>query len=159
MTKLQLYPLNEENKRLFCSLFRDYYKELGCDEDCDHLLEEYVLADYFAELLSIDLIGDGKTAVGFVIYQIDDVTNEWNVREGWGDIRELYVSPSFRGKGYAKTLLSAAEDKLAKAGATDCYTLPNGESEAFFAARGYTDSGDYCCDLDCNVWIKRLCRP
>ena len=44
-----------------------------------------------------------------MIYQKDDLNHEWNLREGWGDVREIYVTPSHRRAGFGKALLLAAE--------------------------------------------------
>ncbi|MDE6613097.1 MAG: hypothetical protein K2K28_00890, partial [Clostridia bacterium] len=76
-----------QNNKLeeFKALFKNYYDELDCGEDIDHLLNEYVLADYLAGLIKIDLLSEDETAVGFAIYQIDDIDNEWNLKEGWGN--------------------------------------------------------------------------
>jgi hypothetical protein len=73
---LKLNPLKDNNIAQFKTLFTDYYDELGCDEDIDHLLDEYVIYDCLQGLLQIDLLeADGKPC-GFVIYQQDKNDNE-----------------------------------------------------------------------------------
>ena len=51
---------------------------------------------FLAGLIKIDILKDGETHAGFVIYQNDDIDNEWHFKEGWGDIREIYVIPSLQ---------------------------------------------------------------
>ena len=151
---LHVHPLKDTDKEAFQNLFKEYYAELGCADDTAHLVDEYIIPDLLAGLLHIDLLTvDGKTS-GFVIYQIDDINNDWNLKEGWGDIREIYVVPSHRKKGLGKLLLYTAEMKLGEAGATRAYCLPYESSLPFFTACGYTDSSEYCEDLDCNIYIK-----
>ena len=84
---LHVHPLKDTEKEIFENLFREYYAELGCTDDTAHLVDEYIIPDLLAGLLHVDLLSvDGEVA-GFVIYQIDDINNEWNLKEGWGDIR------------------------------------------------------------------------
>ena len=96
------------------------------------------------------------SVVGFIIFQIDDLINDWNFKEGFGDVRELYVAPAFRRRGLGSALLSFAENALAASGATEIYTLPVEECESFFTARGYADSGEYCADADNKVFVKNM---
>ena len=151
---LHVYPLKDTDKTAFEKLFKEYYSELECADDTKHLIDEYIIPDMLAGLLHIDLISDDNEVCGFVIYQIDDIVNEWNLKEGWGDIREIYISPSRRRQGNGKFLLYTAEMKLKEAGAESAYCLPYEKAVPFFTACGYADSNEYCEDLDCNIFTK-----
>lgn len=151
---LKISPLNDKTQKIFCELFCRYYEELGCEDDCGHLLEEYVLPDLLAGLIKIELIEDGPAYAGFIVYQKDDIDNDWNYKEGWGDVREIYILPDFRGKGLGKFLLYTAEMKLRESGADRAYCLPAEGSEGFFLACGYEKTDAYCDDLDCFVYEK-----
>ena len=151
---LHVYPLKDTDMAVFEELFKQYYAELGCADDTAHLVDEYIIPDMLASLLHIDLIADDGEISGFVIYQIDDINNDWNLKEGWGDIREIYISPSRRRKGLGKFLLYSAEMKLKEAGAKKAYCLPYESAVPFFTSCGYADSSEYCEDLDCNVFEK-----
>ena len=150
----KVYPLQDKDKAGFEKLFKEYYAELDCADDTDHLVDEYIIPDLLAGLIKIDLIAEDKELCGFVIYQIDDIVNEWNLKEGWGDIREIYVSPSRRRKGLGKLLLFSAEMKLKEANATKAYCLPFERAVPFFNACGYSKTDEYCEDLDCNIFEK-----
>ena len=152
---LKISPLSDLTKKQFETLFSSYYQELGCEDDTAHLVEEYILPDLLAGLISIDILQDGDEYAGFVIYQIDDIENEWNFKEGWGDIRELYISPSHRRQGLGKFLLYTAEMKLKESGAEKAYCLPDEESEKFFTACGYERTEGYNAELDSIVYEKR----
>ena len=151
---LHVYPLKDTDKFIFEKLFKEYYAELGCTDDTAHLVDEYIIPDMLAGLLHIDLIAEDKQVCGFAIYQIDDIVNEWNLKEGWGDIREIYILPSHRKKGNGRFLLYSAEMKLKEAGADQIYCLPQTSAVPFFTACGYEDTKEYCEDLDCNIFQK-----
>ena len=80
---ISVIQLKDTETADFKKLFADYYSELGCDDDTNHLVDEYILPDLIAGLITIDLIRDGETLAGFAIYQIDDIDNDWNFMEGW----------------------------------------------------------------------------
>ena len=151
---LHVHPLKDTDKQAFQKLFKQYYAELDCADDTDHLVDEYIIPDLLAGLLHIDLLSDNENIEGFVIYQIDDIVNEWNLKEGWGNIREIYISPSHRRNKLGKLLLFTAEMKLREAGAQKAYCLPYGGALPFFKACGYEDTQEYCEDLDCNIFVK-----
>ena len=85
--------------------------------EIEHLLDEYVLADYAVGLLSIAVAREGDAACGFVIWQVDARDNEWCLKEGMGTVRELYVAPAARQKGMGSALVRYAEGDLAAQGA------------------------------------------
>lgn len=151
---LQVSPVHDKTVKEFEKLFKGYYKELDCDENVPHLLKEYILPDLLAGLINIDLIKDSEAFAGFVIYQKDDIDNEWNFKEGWGDVREIYVIPSRRRMGLGKFLLYTAEMRLKERGIEKCYCLPCDGAEKFFAACGYARGNEYSEELDAYVYEK-----
>lgn len=151
---IRVFPLKDTYKSSFEKLFKDYYAELDCPDDTAHLVDEYIIPDMLASLLSVDLLEEDGEVCGFVIYQIDDINNEWNLKEGWGDIREIYISPSRRGQGLGKFLLYAAEMKLKERGAEKAYCLPLEGAEKFFLSCGYSPSNEYSEELECTVYEK-----
>ena len=151
---IKVAPLTDAFTENFKTLFTEYYTELDCGENVPHLLDEYILPDLLAGLIRIELLQEGEKFIGFVIYQVDDIDNDWNFKEGWGDIREIYVSPDCRKKGYGKFLLYTAEMKLKESGIPRAYCLPYEKSVPFFTACGYKKTDGYCEDLDCAVYEK-----
>lgn len=151
---LHISPLRDDTLAEFKKLFCDYYTELGCEDDCTHLLDEYIIPDLLAGLIKIDVLKSDDVLSGFVIYQIDDITNDWNFKEGWADVREIYVVPSLRRSGAGLLLLYTAEMKLREAGATKSYALPCKEAIPFFEKCGYKETDEYNSDLDCKVYVK-----
>ena len=149
-------PILESDYAAFEKLFCDYYTELDCEDDPLHLFSEYLLPDLKAGLFNVAMAETDGQTVGFIIYQIDDILNDWNFKEGCGDVRELYVAPDYRRRGAGTALLKFADSALTPAGADEVYTLPTEESEAFFIKRGYEDIGEYCAEADNKVFGKNL---
>ena len=151
---IKVSPLKDTEREVFTKLFKEYYTELDCADDAKHLVDEYIIPDLLAGLINIELIEDSGKSVGFIIYQVDDINNEWNLKEGWGDIREIYISPSSRRQGLGKFVLYTAEMKLKESGAKNAYCLPYEEAIPFFTACGYKQSEYYSEELDCFVYEK-----
>lgn len=148
--------IEEKDYEQFEELFIAYYEELGCEDEPCHLFDEYVLPDLKENLFSVAVTEEDEKLIGFVIYQIDTPENEWCFKEGYGDIREIYISPSLRNTGVGSKLLTFAENRLTQNGVKATYVLPTEETENFFTANGYGDNGDYCAELDNKVFEKTL---
>ena len=153
---MNVRPVGTSDYAAFKKLFCDYYTELDCDENPLPLFDDWLLPDLKAGLFQVAVCEEGGAIAGFVIYQIDDILNDWNFKEGCGDVRELYVAPPFRRRGLGTALLQFAENTLVKSGATEVYTLPVEECESFFIKHGYVDSGEYCADADNKVFGKNM---
>ncbi|MCD8294525.1 MAG: GNAT family N-acetyltransferase [Clostridia bacterium] len=151
---IAVLPLQDIRMNDFEPLFIAYYEELDCEDDAKETLDGYVMPDVLAGLIFVDLIYDEDVPCGFAIRQIDDIDNDWCWREGWGDIREMYIAPDFRRKGLGKFLLYTEEMKLREAGATKSYCLPVVESEPFFAACGYEKTDEFDSGTACYVFEK-----
>ncbi|MDE7379542.1 MAG: GNAT family N-acetyltransferase [Clostridia bacterium] len=149
-------PIDTADYPAFRKLFCDYFTELDCEDDPEYTFDEFLLPDLEAENFSVAVAEAEGRLVGFVIYQIDELLNAWHFKEGFGDVREIYVAPLFRKRGLGSELLKFAEDALKAEGADGVYTLPVEESEAFFSKRGYSDTGEYCSGLDNKVFGKNL---
>lgn len=153
---MNVRPIRISDYTAFEKLFCDYYAELDCEEDPLPLFCDWLLPDLKAGLFEVGVCEEGGAIVGFVIFQIDDLLNDWNFKEGCGDVRELYVAPPFRRRGFGSALLQFAESALLKSGAAEVYTLPVEECESYFVSRGYTDNGEYCAEADNKVFIKNI---
>ncbi len=151
---IKVSPLTDTAKNEFTRLFSDYYGELDCADYVPRLIDDYILPDLLAGLIKIDILHDGEGYAGFVIYQLDDIDNEWCHREGWGDIREIFVLPQNRGQGLGKFLILTAEFRLKERGVNKSYCLPAEGTEKFFEKCGYKKVGLYNEELDCFVYEK-----
>lgn len=148
--------ITKDEYGIFRKLFCDYFTELDCEDEPEYTFDNFVLPDLTDGRFYVAVAEDGGEICGFVIYQIDAYLQPWHFKEGFGDIRELYVSPLRRRKGAGKALVAFAEGALKEDGADGVYTLPVEESEAFFIKCGYSDTGEYCSSLDNKVFGKDL---
>lgn len=153
---MNIRDIEEKDFAQFEELFCNYYAELDCEDEPRHLFAEYVLPDLKAGLFSVAVGVDGEKLTGFIVYQIDDPVNDWNFRDGYGDVRELYVAPACRGRTMGSELLRFAESRLKGEGASEIYLLPAEDSEGFFIKRGYAPDGGYCEEIDGEVYFKTL---
>ena len=106
--------------------------------------------------MDIAVAQEGGAAFGFVIWQTDRAENDWCLREGMGTVRELFVAPSFRGRGTGSALTAFAESDIAAAGVAHIYVLPAEGTGSFFIARGYAPSDEWCEDTGCYFFYKTL---
>jgi GNAT superfamily N-acetyltransferase len=80
--------------------------------------------------------------IGFVMAQIDVKENPACKREGWGFIREFYIIPAQRRKGFAEKMCGMVEERLYASGAKGIYLTANTNTgEPFWAAMGYVFTG------------------
>jgi GNAT superfamily N-acetyltransferase len=148
-----IIPLTKDNLEPFKKLFTAYYQEMDCDENIEHLISEYILPDWEAELISIALAAEQNAVVGFVIYQIDGIENDWCIHEGWGDVREIFVEKSNRRQHIGSALLAYAEQQLS---GLPLFALPSDESESFFLSHGYRDSLELESTTSCKIFLKNI---
>lgn len=155
---MQIKRVTEKDFPQIKALFCEYYRELDCEDDPAEIFDGLVADDLKNCLISAAAAFDGETMVGFIIYQVDDVINDWCFKDGCGDIRELFVTPSSRKSGIGSALVTFAESQLKAEGADGVYLLPTEESEKFFIRLGYADCGEYCAELDNKVFEKTAAK-
>lgn len=151
---IKVFPLRDVHLDEFRNAFRAYYTELGCDEDCDGIVDDYIVPDVLSGTLKVDLIHDEGKFAGFSIYQIDELTSDMCVREGAGDLREIFIIPPLRRRGLGRFLLYSAEMKLSESGAKGGVCVPCESAAGFFTACGYSKTAQYIDDLDGYVYEK-----
>ena len=149
-------PIEKRDYTAFRSMFTDYFNELDCEDDPECTFDEYLLPDFESGGFSVAVAEENGAVIGFVIYQIDELIGEWNFKEGWGDVREMFVAFEHRGRGIGSALLKYAEDALLNEGADGVYLLPVEEYEEYFLHRGYEDCGEVCKALTAKVFQKKL---
>lgn len=94
----------------FCSLLTRYFREdlhlpLTDEQARELAWDIYAEAPLGVPLQLAFLNGE---AVGFIDYQVDHSASSWCFHEGWGCIRELYVTPEARRRGIAAALVERA---------------------------------------------------
>lgn len=134
----QLHPVFSE---YFLELFKN--DEEGYNQIKDRIDEIFTwfLEDMRHQDSWVFVGRNHEQIMGFIFAQIDQPNKSWCKRQGWGLIRETYVVPSQRGRGFAKALVAHAEAAMTEAGATKFY-LTTDDTFDFWQAVGYIDSGE-----------------
>lgn len=93
--------------------------------------------------------------IGFVIAQIDTKDNPLCKRVGWGFIREFYIIPEYRRRGYATEMSRFIEHVIYQNGAENIYlTADSNTGEPFWESMGYLFSGE-CDDTNGNKLYEK----
>lgn len=144
----------------FMDMFIDYFiNDIGVKYDVDKLKENlvkgFILKSYEKNVVFIDIIKQNKTC-GFIIYQIDKESSDWNFKTGCGFIREFYIERNCRGKGLGSVLLANAEKNLKNMGVKEVY-LTSDEKEkvqAFYLKNNYKTK-NIRCELNGNLIYEK----
>ena len=144
----------------FINMFIDYFiNDMGVKYDVDKLKENlvkgFILKSYEKNLIFIDVIKQDKP-YGFIIYQIDKETSDWNFKTGYGFIREFYIERNCRGKGLGSLLLANAEKNLKNLGVKNVY-LTSDEKEkvqAFYLKNNYK-TRNIRCEINGNLIYEK----
>jgi GNAT superfamily N-acetyltransferase len=92
--------------------------------------------------------------IGFSAFQIDTLDNPLCKREGWGFIREFYIIPEQRRKGYAKRMCEFVEDKLLQFTNNIYLTSDPYNGIPFWEAMGYIYSGQIDDKNGLKIYVK-----
>ncbi len=123
----------------FLQLFTDYFMELDGEisrEVIHQKLVPHILGLQSRGLLHICLGFQGEDCMGFSLYQIDTPESDWCKRPGWGIIREFYIAPPWRSRGFGTTLAKHSEAALRSLGAQKLY-LTADDALAFWQHCGW----------------------
>jgi ribosomal protein S18 acetylase RimI-like enzyme len=126
----------DDFKEMFCAYFRNDFK-IDISDDKAYKICSKIAKASICGITSLDILQVNEKPAGFIFYQIDSPRSDWCEREGWGFIRETYVSGKMRGKHLGTRLAAHAENILFANGAEDIY-LTSDEAGGFWTACGYT---------------------
>ena len=98
---------------------------------------------YNSKALYLDILLDNNLLKGFIIYQVDSPYSDWNEKEGYGFIREVYVVDELRKKGYGKKMVFHAERILQELDVPKIYITAD-DSKEFWIKMGYQETGEIC---------------
>ena len=124
----------------------DYFNEISGDIP-EHIIRgkllELLLGEQEHDIIRIAIGLDGSTPIGFAIYQIDSPQSDWCKRPGYGCIREFYIVPEYRRRGYGAQLAAWCEQDLLRLGAKGLY-LTADDAIPFWHHCGYRNTDEIC---------------
>ena len=126
----------------FIDMLVEYFNDIP-----EHITRGRILDLFHAEqqqsIIQIALCLDNQNPIGFTIYQIDRPESDWCKRPGWGFIREFYISPEYRNKGFGSQLAAYSEIELQRLGAKQLYVTAEA-SIGFWEQCGYINTHTSC---------------
>lgn len=141
---------NDNHYQIFIKLFSEYFDEICTDKPekniPKHVMPRIVkiIGEETAKYKEwLYLCSMGVDIIGFALAQIDTHDNPMCKREGWGFIREFYIIPSFRKRGYAREMCFLLEKIIFDNGANHIYlTADPNTGVPFWEKMGYVFSGN-----------------
>ncbi len=143
---MTILPYNPTHRIELENLLIPYFLELG------EAVPEPFIRDKLMNLieslhqrgiLHISLVSADHQTVGFALYQIDTPDSDWCKFPGWGCIREFYILPEYRRRGYGRALACHCETQLRQLGALSIY-LTSDNAIPFWEHCGYGRSHQRC---------------
>ena len=152
---MTIIPYEKPLRDPFHKLLSDYFTELDSGIPENIIREELTpLIERQLDSLVIHtaLCEENSILVGFVIYQIDSEKSDWCKRPGWGFIREFYIAPGFRHRGYGAAMATYAEEHLKQLGSSGLY-LTSDTAVDFWVKCGYRNTHEICSN-DLEIFTK-----
>lgn len=143
---MTVIPFDQTVRTQFEAMLVDYFNELesGIPEPVIRgKLLELILTELRQDILRIAIATENAAPIGFSIYQIDTESSDWCKKPGWGCIREFYIAPTSRRKGFGTRLADRCAQDLLDAGAKGLY-LTADEAVPFWNACGYSNTHEIC---------------
>lgn len=133
-------------RQQLCELLTEYFPQVGAEiprEIIQGKLLELIDRQFSEGIISIALLSVEGPPVGFSIFQLDRPESDWCKRPGWGFIREFYISPAHRRRGFGSALAAYTENQLFAQGAKNLY-LTSEEAISFWQSRGWKLTREIC---------------
>ena len=136
----------------FRCAFQSYFAELSISvRDWDGLFRE--MNEEGSNLAYLLLDESGET-LGFIQFQTTGFSN-WFFEEPFGFIREFWIAPAYRRRGYGKMLLHLAEAYIMEHGAHRAI-LTADDAVSFYLANGYEKAPGIRAKNKMEVFVKTL---
>jgi GNAT superfamily N-acetyltransferase len=150
---MQILPSNALHLDMLAQIVTGYTIETATDfvgksqELAQMIIDEMGARDRHCEIVYALQESGELPIIGFYWSQID--------RNGKGFLREFYVKPEYRLRGYGREVYRRAEGYFARDGAREAWLAPNSDgARAFWGKCGFADSGEIAPFNGCHIWAK-----
>ncbi|MCL2854378.1 MAG: GNAT family N-acetyltransferase [Defluviitaleaceae bacterium] len=140
-------------KEMLTTCFHQDYNEQLTEDQLDRW-QNALIRRAATEIVFLDILFIDDIAKGFILYQIDSQESDWCVKEGYGTIREIYVTADLRHAGHGKALANHAEKRLSTKNIHGMYLTTEEVAKEFWTKMGYRDSGEICSENDSPIFVK-----
>ena len=133
-------------KQPLADLMVAYFPEVNADipeKIIRGKLSDLIAEQHHQRILYAAVAMENESPIGFSIFQIDTPESDWCKRPGWGFIREFYIAPAYRHRGFGQLLAQYSEDALRAAGAQNLY-LTSAQASPFWVHCGWRETREIC---------------
>lgn len=152
-----VYPYDKTMKKALIQMMLSYFPEVDAgipDEIIQGKLFDLIQSQHNTGILQILICFSETEAIGFSLFQIDDPKSDWCKRPGWGLIREFYIRPEFRRKGYGQQMENQTVKALRGVGAENLYLTADNRAIPFWIRCGWENTLTLCSN-DLYIFEKR----
>lgn len=139
----------------FKQCFRAYFLEIGIKLKEDTDIFDAITESYEKENMRAFVIEEGKQFAGFIMLQAEYLKGGF-FEEQVGFIRELWVNPAFRQRGYGKGLIKIAEDYFKSMEISKLILTYEDDALDFYKRLGFKHDRSYKAKNDGNVIAKYI---
>lgn len=154
---MEIIKLTNVKNEEFEKIFRDYYKEDGIELKPDTKVFDEIqrsLDKDYCKVLA--LRNDGKL-IAFIMYEIVKLSTEDKFfKQKLGFVREIYVLPSERNKGFSKVLMQNVENYFIEHGIKRSILNAHENMYEFYFKQGYYIDETYKCGNELKCLFKDL---
>ncbi|MBQ6998015.1 MAG: GNAT family N-acetyltransferase [Oscillospiraceae bacterium] len=139
----------------FTQCFRAYFLEIGIKLKADTDVFDDIMRSYEKENMRTFVMEDGKQLAGFIMLQPEHLKSGF-FEASVGFIRELWVTPSYRRRGYGKRLIEIAEDYFRKQEIYKLILTYDEDALEFYKRLGFHHDRSFQARNNGNVIVKYL---
>lgn len=142
--KYKIVDVDYKTDKDFEIMFKKYF-----EKDLEIKLTEEKFQEVFSQIYKgtkkrgfwLMILYIDEKPVGFINFQVDNPSSDWNEKEGWGFIRELYIVDEFRGNDYGALLVDYAKNRFKLAGPKSMY-LTSEKNNKFLLDSGFEETDE-----------------
>lgn len=157
MSKIKMYSaIYEKNWRNVFAQYWTWITKCKATEEQIKSCQDYILKQVSEKTVYMFLCIKNNEVVGFSISQIDNERSDWNKLTDYGFIREFYILPNHRKKGYGKILAQHTIKNLVANGAKSVYLDTDKNAKEFWIKCGFKSTGTFDEDNSNEIMVYNL---
>ncbi len=139
---MNLIEINDFYGEAFKACFRAYFLEIGIRLREDTDVFDDITASYKNEQMRTLAIEDGGALAGFIMFQPEHLQGGF-FEENAVFIRELWISPDYRRRGFGKLLIESVEERFKPQGAGKLLLTYQENALGFYEKLGFRPADTY----------------
>ena len=152
---MEIFELNDFYDVRFWNAFRSYFQEIGVNLREDTDVFDDITESHERENMRTFAVGGETGLAGFIMVQPECLKGSF-FEERVGFIRELWVSPAYRNRGYGRDLMNRVEAHFREMGISKLILTYEEEALPFYRKLGFVPDGSYQAKNEGNILIKPM---